>query len=118
MRSCVDCVVVLGVRSCVGVVVVVLTCPFMCWRCCCIDVSVHVSVVLFSVQVLVALACDLSLDLALSVSDKQWTWLKQYCLASRVAYSIYNRKPFPTQFVEQVPTYTNYSVCFYGCDGL
>lgn len=65
---------------------------------------VFIVVVYLLLQVLVALACDLGLDSRLNVADKQWSWLKQYCLAFRVAYSVYNRKPFPTQFLEEVGT--------------
>ncbi|KAF6037593.1 HERC2 [Bugula neritina] len=53
-------------------------------------------------QVMVALACDLELDFAPEMGDKKWDWLRQYCLASRVAYSIFDRKPFPLQFLKEV----------------
>jgi len=65
---------------------------------------------------MVALACDLELDFAPEMGDKKWDWLRQYCLASRVAYSIFDRKPFPLQFLKEVSERTTLLVfCIQTC---
>ena len=52
---------------------------------------------------LIALACDLGLDLLPCCVDRQeWTWLRRYCMASRVASSLETRCALPYDFLMEV----------------
>ena len=54
-------------------------------------------------KVLVALACDLGLDLLPCCMDShEWAWFRRYCMASRVASSLESRVPLPNDFVIEV----------------
>lgn len=54
-------------------------------------------------KVLVALACDLSLDtLPCCVEAHKWAWFRRYCMAARVAGAIVKRSHLPPTFLEEV----------------
>ena len=54
-------------------------------------------------QVLVALACDLSLDtLPCCAEAHKWAWFRRYCSAARVAAAIVTRSALPPVFAEEV----------------
>lgn len=54
-------------------------------------------------QVLVALACDLGLDMLQCCSEAhKWAWFRRYCMAARVAAAIVRRSLLPTGFCEEV----------------
>ena len=56
-----------------------------------------------SVQVLVALACDLGLDsLPACMEAHKWAWFRRYCMAARVAKAMECRTVLPTPFCEEV----------------
>lgn len=57
----------------------------------------------FVSQVLVALACDLGIDLLPCCMDRhEWAWFRRYCMASRIASSLESRLPLPQDFVQDV----------------
>lgn len=54
-------------------------------------------------QVLVALACDLGIDLLPCCVDRhEWGWFRRYCMASRIASSLDTRLALPSDFVQDV----------------
>ncbi|XP_074649618.1 E3 ubiquitin-protein ligase HERC2-like [Tubulanus polymorphus] len=54
-------------------------------------------------KVLVALACDLGLDmLATCMEAHKWSWFRRYCMAARVFHSLEYRTPLPLAFSEEV----------------
>ncbi|CAL1297267.1 unnamed protein product [Larinioides sclopetarius] len=54
-------------------------------------------------KVLVALACDLSLDSMPSCNEShKWLWFRRYCMASRVSTSLSERTTLPLAFCEEV----------------
>ncbi|XP_015606913.1 E3 ubiquitin-protein ligase HERC2 isoform X2 [Cephus cinctus] len=54
-------------------------------------------------KVLVALACDLELDVMQCCSEiHKWSWFRRYCLAARVAKSLINRTQLPKSFSIEV----------------
>lgn len=64
--------------------------------------SLYVSC-LNSLQVLVALACDLELDtLPCCAETHKWAWFRRYCTASRVAVALDKRTSLPRPFLEEV----------------
>lgn len=57
----------------------------------------------FSLQVLVALACDLELDKLIGVTDNhKWLWFRRYCHAARVAKALIHRTQLPKNFCLEV----------------
>jgi E3 ubiquitin-protein ligase HERC2 len=58
---------------------------------------------MFTLQVLVALACDLGLDSLPTCQEAyKWSWFRRYCMAARVSTSIERRRPMPLLFCEEV----------------
>ena len=57
-----------------------------------------------TLQVLVALACDLRLDSLNCCTDMahKWAWFRRYCMAARVAAAIVKRGTLPTVFCDEV----------------
>ncbi|CAH0390182.1 unnamed protein product [Bemisia tabaci] len=54
-------------------------------------------------KALIALACELKLDVLPCCSDNpKWNWFKKYCIASRVASSLINRTDIPESFCSEV----------------
>ncbi|XP_033632375.1 E3 ubiquitin-protein ligase HERC2-like [Asterias rubens] len=54
-------------------------------------------------KVLVALACDLSLDaLSCCAESHRWAWFRRYCTAARVAKSLESRVHLPDAFCDEV----------------
>ena len=57
----------------------------------------------FDFQVLVAFACDLTLDCLPCCTDgHEWAWFRRFCMASRVARSLELRTPLPPDFCIEV----------------
>ena len=62
--------------------------------------GIHVAFVFL--QVLVALACDLGLDLLPCCADRhEWAWFRRFCMASRLASSLETRMPLPDDFLAE-----------------
>lgn len=56
-----------------------------------------------SVQVLVALACDLEVDKVIGIGDNhKWSWFRRYCHAARVARALIQRTELPQTFSVEV----------------
>ena len=53
-------------------------------------------------KVLVALACDLELDVARATEGHRWIWFKRFCMTSRVAQALIQRTPLPLCFCDEV----------------
>lgn len=54
-------------------------------------------------QCMIALACDLNVDLILPVNDAhKWSWFKRYCCAVRVAKAMIRRTALPKTFCLEV----------------
>lgn len=54
-------------------------------------------------QCMIALACDLNVDLILPVNDAhKWSWFKRYCCAVRVAKAMIRRTTLPKAFCLEV----------------
>ncbi|XP_048589232.1 E3 ubiquitin-protein ligase HERC2 isoform X2 [Nematostella vectensis] len=54
-------------------------------------------------KVMVALACDLGIDLLPCCMDRhEWAWFRRFCMASRIASSLESRLPLPYNFVQDV----------------
>ena len=52
---------------------------------------------------MVALACDLGLDLLpVCLEAHKWSWFRRYCMAARVATALQNRTLLPVAFCEEV----------------